>query len=191
MVIDENRLAPTRDWLGVARRVQDIPSKMPEDALWHDAVFSIARVSYVVFISVALDERIIPDIEKYVSLATNSFMADNSRLAPNTALSEETKKLSSYFKEEDYQAISKMLHTLHVGAFRTTVSDSLEAKDVVSLLAQVAALLWHIVSVLSIINDLSDNSAVKQALVDLQRELDREIDSVDTVFDLSKIGLAW
>lgn len=176
----------------MARRIQDIPPEMPEDALWHDAIFSIARFSYIAFISGALETEIIPTIEKYVSLATNLVVTDNSRLAPNTPLAKETKRLSFCVKEGNHQEIRDMLPTLHVGAFRTTVSDPLQAQDeVVSLLALVAALLWRIVPVLLTINDLSDNSAIKQALVDLRRELNRNIDQVETVFALSEIGLSW
>jgi hypothetical protein len=104
-------------------------------------------------------------------------------------LANEAKMLSSYFKEENHQAIAKMLPELHVSAFKTTVSDPLQAKDTISFMVQVAAFLLRIAPVLWTVNDLSDNSVVKQALVDLRRE-SGEISAVENVFDLSKLGLA-
>lgn len=38
---------------------------MPESAFWHDAVFAIARVCYVLYTIRSLDDYIIPDAAGY------------------------------------------------------------------------------------------------------------------------------
>lgn len=190
-IFDENRAGDARSWLLVARQIQDIPPLMPEDVLWHDAVFSIARICYVLFISHALDFLIIPNFRRYVSLTLRNLRLTSFRFAPDSVIAKLAEKLSPDVREENHQAVADALRALHVRDFRNTVRDSIEAKETVAILAKVVALLWRIAPVLWRINDSSDNSAIKKALEDLRLELGRGTDKIDTEFGLSRLGLKW
>jgi hypothetical protein len=75
--LDENLKDVSRNWWQIAKRMQDILPLMPKHALWHDTVFSFARVCHIVYIPGALDFHIIPGLEKYISLTLRLLMAND------------------------------------------------------------------------------------------------------------------
>lgn len=62
-VLSEGIVSETRPWGGLAAVVLKIP--ILESAFWHDAVFAIARICYVLHIIRSLDDCIIPNAKGY------------------------------------------------------------------------------------------------------------------------------